>query len=132
VTVLIPYPVLVEVAAVLTRLAERRPAERVVESLEATSGYIIVYEEEYRRTALRVALVTGCSGFDAYIIALAKDRNALLITDDNAMSGHARALGVDNGSPTCYEPREADKEDTLGHAVACLLAALSPASLSSR
>ena len=94
ITVLIPYPVVVEVAAVLKRLAKRELAEKIVDSLMTTKGYIIVYEEEYRSKALQVALETGSSGFDAYIIALAWDRDALLVTDDEPMSKHAEALGV--------------------------------------
>ncbi len=92
--VLIPYPVLVEVAAVITRLVNRELAERVIESIKTTKNYIIVYEEEYRDKALQVALNTGSSGFDAYIIALAWIRNALLITDDESMSKHAEVLGL--------------------------------------
>ena len=92
--VLIPYPVLVEVAAVITRLVNRELAERVIESIKTTKNYIIVYEEEYRDKALQVALNTGSSGFDAYIIALAWIRNALLITDDESMSKHAEVLGI--------------------------------------
>ncbi len=94
VTVLIPYPVIVETAAVLTRLMDRELAERIVESLKTTASYRIVYEEEYREKALQVALETGSSGFDAYIIALALKENALLITDDEPMSKHAETLGV--------------------------------------
>jgi len=94
IVVLIPYPVIVEVAAVLSRLASRELAEKVVESLKTTKGYTIVYEEEYRDKALEVALATGSSGFDAYIIGLAWNRDALLITDDESMSKHAKALGV--------------------------------------
>ena len=93
-TVLIPYPVIVEVAAVISRLVSRELAEKVVESLKTTRKYNIVYEEEYRDRALEVALQTGSSGFDAYIIALAWDRDALLITDDEPMSKHAKTLGV--------------------------------------
>ncbi len=92
--VLIPYPVIVEVAAVISRLAGRELAEKVVESLKTTRNYAIVYEEEYRDEALKVALQTGSSGFDAYIIALAWNRDALLITDDEPMSKHAKTLGV--------------------------------------
>ncbi|MCE4614407.1 MAG: PIN domain-containing protein [Desulfurococcales archaeon] len=72
--VLIPFPVLVKVVAVISRLANWELAEKVVESLRTTENYTIVGEEEYRDTALQVALETGCSGFDAYIIALAQDR----------------------------------------------------------
>jgi len=93
-TALIPYPVLVEVAAVITRLAGRKLAEKVVESLRTTKNYAIVHEEDYRDKALQVALKTGSSGFDAYILALAWDRDALLITDDEPMSKHAETLGV--------------------------------------
>ncbi len=92
--VLIPYPVIVEIAAVISRLASRELAEKIVESLKTTKNYTIVYEEEYRDKALKVALQTGSSGFDAYIIALAWDRDALLITDDEPMSKHAETLGV--------------------------------------
>jgi len=94
-TVLIPYPVLVEVAAVVARLASRELAEKAIESLKATKNYIIIYEEEYRDRALQAALETGSSGFDAYIIALAWVRDALLITDDESMSERAKVLGID-------------------------------------
>jgi predicted nucleic acid-binding protein len=94
VTVLIPYPVVVEVAAVIRRLANKELAEKIANSLMTTTGYIIVYEEEYRSKALQVALETGSSGFDAYIIALAWDRDALLITDDEPTSKHAKMIGV--------------------------------------
>ena len=53
-----------------------------------------MHEEDYRGKALQVALKTGSSGFDAYILALAWDRDALLITDDEPMSKHAETLGV--------------------------------------
>ena len=92
--VLIPYPVIVEVAAVISRLASKELAEKVVESLKTTKNYTIVYEEEYRDKALKVALETGSSGFDAYIIGLAWSRDAFLITDDESMSKHAETLGV--------------------------------------
>lgn len=85
---------IVEVAAVIARLAGRELAKRVVESLKTTRSYRIVYEEEYRDKALQVALKTGSSGFDAYILALAWERGALLITDDETMSKHAEALGI--------------------------------------
>ena len=94
ITVLIPYPVIVEVGAVIARLASRELAEKVVESLKTTKNYAVVYEEEYRDKALKVALLTGSSGFDAYIIGLAWSRDALLITDDEPMSRHAETLGV--------------------------------------
>ncbi len=92
--VLIPYPVIVETAAVITRLANRELAVKVIESLRSTRNYIIAYEEEYRDKALQVALNTGSSGLDAYIIALAWSKNALLVTDDEPMSKHAEKLGT--------------------------------------
>ncbi len=57
--VLIPYPVIVEVAAVISRLASRELAEKVVESPKTTRKYTIVHEEEYRDKALKVAIQTG-------------------------------------------------------------------------
>jgi predicted nucleic acid-binding protein len=95
VRVLIPYPVIVETAAVITRLADRKLAVKVIESLKSTKNYVIAYEEEYRDKALQVALNTGSSGLDAYIIALAWSRDALLVTDDESMSKHAEKLGID-------------------------------------
>ena len=108
ITVLIPYPVIVEVGAVIARLASRELAERVVESLRTTKNYIVVYEEEYRDKALKVALLTGSSGFDAYVIGLAWNRNALLITDDKPMSRHAETLGV-----KVFLLRDTDVEDIM-------------------
>lgn len=92
--VLIPYPVLVETAAVIARLSGRELAAKVVESLRSTRNYVIVYEEAYRDKALEVALTTGSSGLDAYVIALAWSRGVLLVTDDEPMSKHAEVLGV--------------------------------------
>jgi len=56
--------------------------------------YTIVFGEEIREDALEVAIRTGSSGFDAYIIALAWRRNAILLTDDEAMSMHASRIGA--------------------------------------
>ncbi len=108
ITVLIPYPVIVEVGAVIARLVSRELAERVVESLRTTKNYTVVYEEEYRDKALKVALLTGSSGFDAYVIGLAWNRNALLITDDKPMSRHAETLGV-----KVFLLRDTDVEDIM-------------------
>jgi len=88
--VIFPFPVLVEVAAVLSRLVSRELAERTVESLRSTRNYIVVDEKDVREEAINVAIETGSSGFDAYILATALKYNALLITDDEQMSTHAK------------------------------------------
>ncbi len=88
--VILPFPVLVEVAAVLSRLVSRELAKRTVESLRSTENYIVVDERDVREEAINVAIETGSSGFDAYILATALKYNALLITDDEPMSIHAR------------------------------------------
>ncbi|WP_338253077.1 type II toxin-antitoxin system VapC family toxin [Pyrodictium abyssi] len=92
--VLLPYPVIVETGAVISRLAGEKLAREIVESLKSTRDYTIVFEEEIREDALEVAIRTGSSGFDAYIIALAWRRNAILVTDDEAMSMHASRIGA--------------------------------------
>jgi len=94
VEVLIPFAALVEVAGVLTRLASRDLAMKVVESLRTTRRYRIVYEDEIRDYVIEIALSTGSSGFDTYFIATAKLYNAALITDDEPMSIQAERVGV--------------------------------------
>ena len=88
--VLIPFPILVEVAAVLSRLADKELAEKTVESLRTTENYVVIDEEDVREEALKIAIDTGSSGFDAYILATAQKYKALLITDDQPMSIHAK------------------------------------------
>ena len=46
----------VEVAAVIRRLSNKELAEKIVNSLMTTPGYTIIYEEEYKSKALKVAL----------------------------------------------------------------------------
>jgi len=94
VELLIPFAALVEVAGVLTRLASRDLAMKVIESLRTTKRCRIVYEDEIRDYAIEMALSTGSSGFDVYSIATAKLYNAVLITDDEAMSIQAERVGV--------------------------------------
>ncbi len=89
-TVLLPSPILVEVAAVLSRLVSRKLAEETVKSLRNTSNYMIVDEEDVREEAINSALETGSSRFDAYILATALKYKALLITDDEPMCAHAK------------------------------------------
>ena len=38
---------------------------------------------------------TGCSGFDSYFIALARIKDAMLLTDDGRMHFHAKEVSVD-------------------------------------
>jgi len=93
-TVLLPFPVLVEVGAVISRFTNREVAESLVVSLKSTKNYLIVNEENIREEALNVALDTGSSGFDAYIIAAALRYHALLVTDDVQMCRHAEKVMV--------------------------------------
>ncbi len=92
--VLIPYPVLVEVAAVVSRLVSRELAEKTIDSLRSTENYVIIDEEDVREEALEIAINTGSSGFDAYILATARKHNAILITDDEPMSIHANQQNI--------------------------------------
>jgi len=93
--VFIPFVALVEIAGVLTRLASSSLAREVVESLKTSENYHIVYEEEIRDHAIKIALEVGSSGFDTYFIAVAKKFNAMLITDDEPMAIYAKHLSID-------------------------------------
>ncbi len=90
VEVFIPFAALVEVASVLARLASSSLAREVVESLKTSENYHVVYEEEIRDYAIRIALEVCSSGFDTYFIAVAKMLNAVLITDDEPMFVQAK------------------------------------------
>jgi len=94
VELLVPFAALVEIAGVLTRLASRDLAVKVVESLRTTRRYRIVYEDEIRDYVIETALSTGSSGFDIYFIATARLYNAALVTDDEPMSIQAERVGV--------------------------------------
>ncbi len=47
-------------------------------------------------SAWTVATDTGCSGFDSYFIALARIKNAVLLTDDGGQHFHAEDIGIDS------------------------------------
>ncbi|WP_420806576.1 PIN domain-containing protein [Ignicoccus islandicus] len=51
---------------------------------------MVVDEKDIREEAIKVAIETGSSGFDAYVLATALKYNAVLITDDEPMSIHAK------------------------------------------
>ena len=76
------------------RLADRSFAVRISKSV--IESYEIVDEAVLFDSAWGIALDTGCSGFDSYFIALAKLKNAALLTDDGKMYYHAGEVGVDS------------------------------------
>jgi len=90
--VLVPKISVVETAAVARRLAGRTLAARI--SAGIIRSYNIADEEEIFDAAWEVALETGCSGFDSYFIALAKEKGAVLFTDDSGMNQHAKEFDV--------------------------------------
>ncbi len=58
-------------------------------------------DEVYKRdlifdSAWGVAADTGSSGFDSYFIALARIKNASILTDDGGLHHHAVEIGVDS------------------------------------
>ena len=59
-------------------------------------SYEVVDEAILFDSAWAIATDTGCSGFDSYFIALAKIKNAVLLTDDGKMHFHAEEVGVDS------------------------------------
>lgn len=94
VEVFIPKVCVIETAAVLKRLANRDLAAKLSRGL--MRAYDLVGEPDIFESAWRVALDRGSTGFDTYFLALARMKDALLFTDDNGMSHHARGYGVNS------------------------------------
>lgn len=90
----VPRICIVETAAVIKRLAGRTLAARASEGI--VKSYNIADEELIFNIAWNVALDTGCSGFDSYFIALTREKDALLFTDDSGMHYHAQEVGVNS------------------------------------
>lgn len=90
----VPRICIVETAAVIKRLASRTLAARASKGI--IKSYKIADEELIFNIAWNVALDTGCSGFDSYFIALTKEKDALLFTDDSGMHYHAQEVGVNS------------------------------------
>jgi len=63
---------------------------------EHLRAYNIADEKLIFNIAWNVALDTGCSGFDSYFIALTREKDALLFTDDSGMHYHAQEVGVNS------------------------------------
>jgi predicted nucleic acid-binding protein len=90
----VPKVCVVETAAVARRLAGRTLAERASNGI--MKSYNIADEEAIFNIAWDLALETGCSGFDSYLIALARKEDAMLFTDDSGMHYHAEVSGVNS------------------------------------
>jgi len=94
VNVYIPKVCVVETAAVVKRLADRNFAIKI--STGVLDSYEVVDEAILFDSTWTIAMDTGCSGFDSYFIALAKIKNAILLTDDGGMHFHAKEVGVES------------------------------------
>ncbi len=90
----IPKVCIVETAAVVKRLADKNFAIKISEGV--LDSYDVVDETILCDSAWTIAIHTGCSGFDSYFIALAKLKEAVLLTDDGRMHFHAKEVGVDS------------------------------------
>ncbi len=88
----IPKVCVVEVAAVVKRLADRKLAKKI--SKGAFDSYEVVDEAFLFDSAWVVATDTGCSGFDSYFIALARIKDAVLLTDDSGRTFTQRELAL--------------------------------------
>jgi len=94
VDIFIPKVCIVETGAVVKKLADKDFAIKISEGV--LDSYEVVDEAILFDSAWAIAINTGCSGFDSYFIALAKLRNAVLLTDDGGMHFHAKEVGVDS------------------------------------
>ncbi len=90
----IPKVCVVETAAVVKKLANKNLAIKI--SKGVFDSYEVVDEAFLFDSAWTIAMDTGCSGFDSYFIALARMKNASLLTDDGGMYTHAEEIGVDS------------------------------------
>jgi predicted nucleic acid-binding protein len=94
VDIFIPKVCVIETGAVVKRLADGDFAIKISEGV--LDSYEVVDEAILFDSAWAIAINTGCSGFDSYFIAVAKLRNAVLLTDDGGMHFHAKEVGVDS------------------------------------
>lgn len=90
----IPKVCVVETAAVVKKLANKNLAIKISKSV--LDSYEVIEEAFLFDSAWTIAGDTGCSGFDSYFIALARIKNAALLTDDSGMHSHAEEIGVDS------------------------------------
>ncbi|MFB3766602.1 MAG: type II toxin-antitoxin system VapC family toxin [Methanotrichaceae archaeon] len=102
--VFIPRVCIIEVAAVVSRYADRKLAIKV--SRRAMMAYEVVDEVTIFEDAWDIASSTGCSGFDSYFISLARLKRAILLTDDTGMHNNAKKVGIES-----LLLREIDPED---------------------
>lgn len=82
----------VELSAVLVRYKPRRIVENHVNRVLAHVA-VIAYDELHK-TALQVALATGCRAVDAFFIACATETGSILVSNDRAQVQSARRAGV--------------------------------------
>lgn len=90
----IPKVCIVEIAAVVRRLANKNLAAKI--SKNVLNSYEIIDEDFIFDSAWTIARNTGCSGFDSYFIGLSKVKNAAMLTDDGGMHYHAVENGIDS------------------------------------
>ena len=94
VNVYVPKVCVVETAAVVRRLANKKFALKISEGV--LYSYEVLDETFLFDSAWTIAMNTGCSGFDSYFIALARINDAILLTDDKGMHFHAKEVDVDS------------------------------------
>jgi predicted nucleic acid-binding protein len=88
-----PSLALAEVAASLARLGDRESAMQAVEHLESRIGLELVDLDLARaRRAADVAAAIGVSGADAVYLALAQERDEVLVTLDRQQRDRGGAL----------------------------------------
>lgn len=90
--IIIPKICVIEVAAVIRRLADQQRSHIIASRINSTCT--IVHEEDIFNEAWKIAEIQGCSGFDTYFLAVAFSYNIFLITDDSGMHNHARKKSI--------------------------------------
>ncbi len=89
-----PFLFEVELRAVLVRRISPEQALRIASiTLEHVN---VIREELIHDKAAEVALLTGCRAVDAYYIAVARQANAALITNDRVMRDNALKAGAES------------------------------------
>ncbi len=93
-SVVIPYSVLVEVAASVRRRANsEKLADELVNDLKNMDTiYFLELTKERALEAANIAKTTGLKGMDAIVVQIAKENNATLVTLDDEIMNKAKKV----------------------------------------
>lgn len=92
--IMIPKICVIEIAAVISRLADNQKSHLIASRTFSTCT--VIHEEEIFNDAWKIAEIQGCSGFDTNFITVACLWKIPLITDDSGMHHHAKKKNLNS------------------------------------